>query len=125
MEADRKRVCGDGGERSDLGCDPAKTHEKRDPRNRERNRRDFQAVNRETVVQTRRAEVGEQRLPDEVGPPENDRLDDASPLAAQTPDAVAREPPLDVVAEPVDPTAPPDNAPRPLRSKDHVDSLPS
>ncbi len=123
MEADRERVRRDGGERRDLGDKPAETREERDPGDRQRDRRDLQPVDGETVVQPRRAEVGEQRLPDEVGPSEDDRLDDIAALAGQTTDAVAREPPLDTVAEPVDPAASSDDAPRPLRAQHDVDSL--
>ena len=123
MEAYRERVRRDGGESRDLGRDPADPDEERDRENGTGDRRDLEAVNREAVVQARCAEVGEQRLPDEVGPSEDDRLHDIAALAAQTADAVARKPPLDVVAEAVDPAAPADDAPRTLRAQDDVDAL--
>ena len=124
VEPHRERVRRDRGERGDFGGDPAESDEKRDRDNRECDRRDLEAVDRQTVVQAGCAEVREQRLADEVRASQDDRLDDVPPLAAQTANAVARKPPLDVVADPVDPAAPAHDAPRSLRAEDGMDPLP-
>ena len=124
METDRERVRGNGGEGRDLCDEPSKPGEERDRDDGARDRRDLQAVDSKAVIQPRRAEVGEQRLPDEVRAAEDDRLEDTSPLAAQAADAVAAKPPLDVVAESVDPAAPTDDPPRPLCAENYVDPLP-
>ena len=124
METDRERVRGNGGEGRDLCDDPSEPGEEHDRDGGASDRRDLQAIDGKAVIQPRRAEVGKQRLPDEVRAAEDDRLDDASPLAAQAMDTVAGKPPLDVVAESVDPAAPADDPPRPLCAEDNVDPLP-
>ncbi len=63
VETDRERVGRDGGERGNFGRDPAQAREQCYPRRpRSAIVDDLQAVDREAVVEARRAEVGEQRL---------------------------------------------------------------
>ena len=125
MEADRERVRGDGGKRCDLGGEPSEAREERD-------RGDAPARSSATFSPST---ARQWYSPDARKSASSDcptRLDRPRTIASMT----SRRSPLrpralspashrsTSVAEPVDAAAPADDAPRPLRAKDDVDSLP-